>query len=51
MRTAITCLHCGKLGEEVQRSFFLCLRCPEGIREALLHLFRQVERLADRVEQ
>lgn len=51
MKTGTTCLHCGKPCEEVQRSFFLCLRCPEGIREALLHLFRQVERLADRVEQ
>lgn len=51
MRTAIACLYCGAVCEEVQRSFFLCLRCPAGIREAFLHLFRQVERLADRVER
>lgn len=45
MRTVIACLHCGKPCDEVQRNLYFCLSCPKGVRETLLFLFMQIERI------
>lgn len=45
MKISIVCNHCGAECDKVQHDLYACFRCPDGLREALLLLFRQVDLL------